>query len=105
MGSTKPTYDEVAALISTHLGRTITHKQLSPDERTQGLIGMGVAAPMAGFLTYLEGEAQHTSDLVTSEDVEKVLGRKPLAMEDFVKAQVAAGKWKEGTGTLDGITL
>jgi uncharacterized protein YbjT (DUF2867 family) len=77
------TNDDVAAVLSRLLGRTITYRRLSFDEDRAAMIAAGVPAPIAemnaqAFSLIAEGDAAWVS-----EDVASLLGRPARSFERF----------------------
>jgi len=84
------TNDDVAAVLSRLLGRTITYRRLSFDEDQAAMIAAGVPAPIAemnaqAFSLIAEGDAAWVS-----EDVASLLGRPARSFERFATDYVTA---------------
>jgi uncharacterized protein YbjT (DUF2867 family) len=84
------TNDDVAAVLSRLLGRTITYRRLSFDEDRAAMIAAGVPAPIAemnaqAFSLIAEGDAAWVS-----EDVASLLGRPARSFERFATDYVTA---------------
>jgi uncharacterized protein YbjT (DUF2867 family) len=71
------TYDEMAAALSTKLGRTITHVSLAPEELRGGMLAEGMPEPIADRMLDLERYFREGRGSVTTEDVKQVTGRDP----------------------------
>jgi uncharacterized protein YbjT (DUF2867 family) len=84
------TNDDVAAVLSKLLGRTITYRQLGFDEDRDTMIRAGVPAPIAemnaqAFSLIAEGDAAWVS-----EDVASLLGRPARSFEQFASDYATA---------------
>ena len=85
-------HDQVAALISSATNKTITYQEISPEAMLAGLLGAGVPEPYAQFLlVILDFFKQGYSEAVT-DDLEKILGRKGISVEEYTKDFAQA--WK-----------
>ena len=79
------TNDDVAAVLSKLLGRTITYRHLSFNEDRDAMIGAGVPAPIAemnaqAFTLIADGDAEWLSD-----DVPSILGRPARSYQQFAR--------------------
>ncbi len=84
--------DEVAAELTSITGRPVRYTQVSTEDFTAGL-RHAMPADYASFLgelfTFLlDGHNAHVSD-----DVERILGRRPRDFRDFVRDAARAGAW------------
>jgi uncharacterized protein YbjT (DUF2867 family) len=75
---------DVADVLSTLLGRTITYRELTFDENKSAMVSAGVPESIAeqntqAFSLTAEGDAAWTS-----EDVESILARPPRSYQQFV---------------------
>jgi len=74
---------DVAAVLSTLLGRAITYRELTFEENRDAMVGAGVPAPIAemnaqAFSLTAEGDAEWVTD-----DVPSLLGRPARSFEHF----------------------
>jgi uncharacterized protein YbjT (DUF2867 family) len=82
--------DDVAAMLSALLGRTITYREISFAENREAMIRAGVPAPIAemnaqAFSLTADGDAAWVTD-----DVPAILGRPALSFEHFAADHAAA---------------
>jgi len=80
--------DEVAQAIGQALGKPVRYVPLEEDQYRQGMLGAGVPAVIVeailGWFAYCRAGR---ADRVTP-DVERLLGRKPIALGEFVRDHV-----------------
>ena len=74
---------EIAAILSSVLGREIRYVNLLPDQMKQALLGAGVPEWNANGIIDLEALYREGGASTVSPDIEHVLGRKPIAYEQF----------------------
>lgn len=78
------TYNDIAQTVSGVLGKPITYISPSPEEYTKTLSDYGVPAEVIGiFSSFAVAQAQGELD-AESSDLEKLLGRKPTSIKDFL---------------------
>ena len=95
-GPTKLTFEEVAAIISSKLGRTIQYQAISMEEFKAGLVAAGLPESFIWLLGYLFTEVLgHSENQTISHDVERVLGRKPVSFEEYVDNMITDGVWNQ----------
>lgn len=95
-GPRKLTFEEVAAIISEKLGRSIQYQPISMDEFKMGLTEAGLPEPVIWLLGYLFTEVLgHSENQTISDDVEKILNRKPVSFEEYVEKTVISGVWNQ----------
>ena len=95
-GPEKLTFAAVAKLLSKHLGRNVEYQSISMEAFRTGLAEAGLPDNVIWLLTYLFTEVLgHSENQTVSNDVEKILKRKPVTFEEFVKNTVAAGAWEQ----------
>lgn len=95
-GPRKLTFDEVANIIGEKLGRKIQYQPISMEEFKAGLREAGLPEPVIWLLSYLFTEVLgHSENQTISNDVERILGRKPITFEEYVEATVASGVWNQ----------
>jgi uncharacterized protein YbjT (DUF2867 family) len=75
---------EVARTLSDTLGREIRFINLPPDQFKQALISAGVPEWSANALVDLQRFYREGNAATVTDDVERVLGRKPIALAQFV---------------------
>ncbi|WP_242121577.1 NmrA family NAD(P)-binding protein [Aestuariivivens sediminicola] len=93
-GAEKLTFKEVAEIISKKLGRKIQYQPITMDEFKIGLAEAGIPEPVIWLLGYLFTEVLgHSENQTISDDVERILGRKPISFEEYVEKTVASGVW------------
>ena len=93
-GPEKLTFEEVAGIVSRKLGKTIQYHPISMEEFRAGLTQAGVPEPVIWLLSYLFTEVLgHSENQTISNDVERILGRKPITFEEYVEETVASGDW------------
>jgi len=98
-GPKKLTFQEVADIISSKLGRQIQYHPISMEAFKVSLAEAGLPESMIWLLGYLFTEVLgHSENQTISDDVEKVLNRKPIAFEDYVEKTVAKGAWDQKVG-------
>ncbi len=99
-GPKKLTFDEVAGILSEKLGRSIQYQSISMEAFKQGLTEAGLPESFIWLLGYLFTEVLGNSENQTvSNDVERVLNRKPISFEEFVENKVAEGVWTQEATT------
>jgi NAD(P)H dehydrogenase (quinone) len=81
------TWDEFAAALSEVLGTPVTHREVTPAELTQALIGVGLDEGTAGFVAALDGNIATGALEVESGALSRILGRPTTSLKDFVAAQ------------------
>ena len=85
-------HDAVARILSEVAGRKIVYEDIEPGTLRQGLLAGGVPADYAEFLVAILGFlAQGYAERTTGE-VERLLGRKPIAFEQYARDNRTA--WK-----------
>ncbi|NRB50027.1 MAG: NmrA family NAD(P)-binding protein [Saprospiraceae bacterium] len=95
-GPKKLTFAEVAEIISGKLGRSILYQPISMEEFKAGLVQAGLPESVIWLLSYLFTEVLgHSENQTISDDVEKVLNRKPIPFEEYVETTVASGVWNQ----------
>jgi uncharacterized protein YbjT (DUF2867 family) len=82
-GPSSLSYDEVAALITGHAQREITHVKLEPTELAQRFTAFGLNADYAEFLAHLDVFLASGSEARTTNAVKELSGRAPRSFADF----------------------
>ncbi len=90
-GGTAVGYADLAAGLSAATGRTITYKPISMAEARARLVTRGVApATIDATLAIAEYQRNGGPTAVVSPTVERLLGRPPRSIHDFVRDHAAA---------------
>ena len=76
---------EIAAILSSVLGREIRYINLPSDQMKQALLGAGVPDWNANGIIDLEALYREGGASTVSPDVERLLGRKPIAYGQFAR--------------------
>lgn len=77
---------ELAATITEVTGTTVVYRDTTPDELAAALRGSGLDEGVARFLVALE-ESTARGDLdVRTDDLERLLGRTPITLEESLRA-------------------
>ncbi|KAI9671952.1 MAG: hypothetical protein M1817_002317 [Caeruleum heppii] len=86
------TYDEVAAKLSSALGREIVHVRRSKEEMVQAYQSVGVPEWVANYLGYLENWTADgmEANYEETDAVEQLTGRRPQTLEAWVQENKAA---------------
>jgi NAD(P)H dehydrogenase (quinone) len=80
------TQDEIAALLSRTLGRTVRYRDLPPDEFVRDLVEQGLPADFATDVARLQAGVADGSLAEVTDDVPEVLGRPARTFEQFLAA-------------------
>ena len=95
-GPRKLTFSEIAEILSEKLGREIQYHPVSMEEFKAGLVQAGVPDSFIWLLGYLFTEVLgHSENQAVSNDVERVLNRKPITFEEYAAHAATAGAWNE----------
>jgi uncharacterized protein YbjT (DUF2867 family) len=95
-GPKRLNFREVSAIISSKLGRQIIYQAISMDHFKSDLLAAGLPKPVIWLLAYLFTEVLGRSEnQIVSDDVEQILGRKPISFEEYVDKTIRSGKWKK----------
>ncbi|KAL1731924.1 hypothetical protein EV714DRAFT_207732 [Schizophyllum commune] len=84
------TYDEVAQILTSTLGKPITHVKVSKDEMQAKFIALGVPADYAPILAGMDVAISKGSEARLDDAVERVTGRKPKSFKTFAEEAKAA---------------
>jgi uncharacterized protein YbjT (DUF2867 family) len=79
------TYDAYAHELSSALGRTITHVNLSPEVLEQNLLAEGLPEHFVAWLTDLERYYREGSASLITDTVERLTGRPPTPFAQFAR--------------------
>jgi uncharacterized protein YbjT (DUF2867 family) len=83
---------EVAAILSAASGSKIEYHSLTDEQMVAGARAAGIPEPAIGYMLALYGVVRGGYVAAVAGDVEKVLGRRPLAFREFARRNAAA--WK-----------
>lgn len=86
-------FKDVVEEISEATGRKIQFHAVSMDEYTKMLDEHNVPADYIWLIKYLFTEVLVAKNSVVTNDVEKILGRKPINFSDYVKETAKTGVW------------
>jgi len=84
------THDDVARILSKEAGRDIRYQDIDPGVLRKGLLAGGVPADYTEFLLVILGFLKQGYSERTTDDVEKLLGRKPIAFTRYARDARAA---------------
>lgn len=79
------TYDEIAGILSTVLGRKVSHVSIPDEALKQGAIAAGISPTYAEALVDLNQAYRAGKGSRVSSDVRAVTGRDPIAFEAFAR--------------------
>jgi NAD(P)H dehydrogenase (quinone) len=82
--------DDLAALFSAISGKPVKAVNVPAEALIQGLVQAGMPAEFGGVMAHFDTDAAKGNLAVVSGDVEKLTGRKPRSVADFLKAHKAA---------------
>ncbi|UKL00385.1 NmrA family NAD(P)-binding protein [Brevibacillus brevis] len=85
-------YAEVAAMIESAIGRTIKHEHISTEALQDKLVTAGLTMEYAGFMADLDKHIRNGAENSVTDTVERVTGRKPRSMADFISTH--SQHWK-----------
>jgi uncharacterized protein YbjT (DUF2867 family) len=86
-------FGQVAATLSSALGRPVAFVPVSREEFLAGAIAGGVPTDEAETLAAVLGEVLDGRNAATADGVRRVLGRPPTNFEAFARRAAAAGAW------------
>lgn len=78
---------DIAAELSAITGRTITHHAITPDELRQGALAAGMPSFVARLSYDFDLDASQGYQAIVTPTVEKLSGRAPTALRDFLHSQ------------------
>lgn len=85
-------HSEVARTLSAVFGKQIEYVDITPEQFKSGLIDAGISEQYAGFLVYIAGALKAGYSAAVTDEVEKILGRKPIDLAAYAKDYAAS--WK-----------
>ncbi|MCP2259999.1 Uncharacterized conserved protein YbjT, contains NAD(P)-binding and DUF2867 domains [Streptoalloteichus tenebrarius] len=83
-------YREVAALVSELTGRAVEHVDLSTEDMAARFTALGYPAEFAAALAALDEGIRNGGEDRTTDTVERVTGRPPRSLRDFLSDHVEA---------------
>ncbi|MBB5754283.1 NAD(P)H-binding protein [Prosthecomicrobium pneumaticum] len=89
-GPAAVTQNEIAALVSALSGRTVTHIPVPAEGLRQGLTAAGLPPLMVDGLVAFDVAAAQGHHAIVTDTVERLTGRKPVSVADFLTAHRAA---------------
>ncbi|KAI9759195.1 MAG: hypothetical protein M1835_000438 [Candelina submexicana] len=78
------THDEIAAKLSTGLGRQVQHIKVNESERADLYLKLGTPEDHAKFLAHLETKTANGGESEINDHIERVTGKKPVTFDQFV---------------------
>lgn len=81
---------QIAAKLSTGLGREILHVKLSEEQKVQRFLDLGMPEHLATFLASLEARSATGMEERSNDAVERVTGRPPMDFDAWVQQNKAA---------------
>src|SRR5262245_17219186 len=87
------TYDEIAEELSGALGRVIRHVSLPPQDLKAGVLAEGMPESIADRLLDLERYFHEDRASAVTNDVSRMIGRRPNRFADYVRETAATGVW------------
>jgi len=84
-GGAAVTDGEIIKSISDAINKPVKFTSVAPEAYTAKLIGYGMSKGLADFLTTLEVVRLNSWSAGTTQEVEKILGRKPMTHQEWAK--------------------
>ncbi len=78
-------HHEAAAILSKAAGRPIAYQDITPEAMLEGLLGAGLPRPYAEFLNLILGYFKAGYAERTTDAVERLTGRAPIAFEQYAQ--------------------
>ncbi len=78
-------HHEAAAILSQAAGRPIAYQDITPEAMLEGLLGAGLPRPYAEFLNLILGYFKAGYAERTTDAVERITGRAPIAFERYAQ--------------------
>ena len=85
-------HDQAASILSEVTGRRIVYQEIEPKVLRDGFVAAGVPADYADFLIAILGYLKQGYAAPTTDAVKKLLGREPIAFQQYARDERAA--WK-----------
>ncbi|SEH03048.1 hypothetical protein SAMN05444920_13257 [Nonomuraea solani] len=92
-GARALTFAEAVAIIARSAGRSIEYVELSPEQYKDELLAEGWPEAVADALNTMFALRRSGRVSVPADGVQQVLGREPIAFEDYVTRVAATGAW------------
>ncbi|MBN8494643.1 MAG: NAD(P)H-binding protein, partial [Burkholderiales bacterium] len=83
-------HDQVAAILSREVGRTIRFQDIAPEAMLQGLVGAGLPLDYAEFLVLILGFFKAGYAERSTDAVQRITGRAPRRFEAYARDHRAA---------------
>ena len=83
-------HKEVGEAIGKTIGRPIAYKDIAPEVLKSGLVGAGLPVDYVDFMIMIFGFLKEGYNARTTAAVKEIIGRDPLSLADYVKANKAA---------------
>lgn len=84
-GNEQYSYEEIAGLLSGLSGKAVPYQHVEPEEYADLLEQSGLPAPVAGILTGFTTDIRNHQFEIVTDELERLLGRKPVAFRDALK--------------------
>ncbi|MFN1834265.1 NmrA family NAD(P)-binding protein [Balneola sp. MJW-20] len=95
------TFEEAVNEIAKATGRSISFKPVTLQEYTEGMKMAGLPADYIWLFEYLFQEVLgNPKNQVVSNDVERVLGRKPIDFSEYAAKTAETGVWEQKVSTM-----
>jgi NAD(P)H dehydrogenase (quinone) len=82
--------DDLAAIFSEISGKPVKAVSIPPDALVDGMVKAGMPAEFGGIMARFDVDASKGHLAIVSGDVERLTGKKPRSVVDFLKAHKAA---------------
>lgn len=87
------THNQVASILSSALGRPIRHEHKSMEDMVGHYKSVGMNDLYANFMPYLEITAKDGSEAGFENDLESLIGRKPIGFKDWADREAKKEFW------------
>ncbi len=84
-GPTAVDHSEVAKAITNEISEGVTYQDIAPEELKAGLLSAGLPEDYVNFLLLIFGYLKEGYNAGTTDNVERILGRRPHSLEDYTK--------------------
>lgn len=89
-GSEALDHSEVAAAISKVTDQAVSYQEITPDELKNGLLAAGLPEDYVNFLLLIMGFLKEGYNSGITNNVEKILGKKPRDITEYTKAYASS---------------
>lgn len=89
-GPASVTHEEIASILSRLSGKSIQHKNVTPDEVQKGLLAAGIPQFAASRVRELDEETSRGYLAIVTPTVTNLSGRVPMRVENFLEMTVPA---------------